>query len=58
MGNGERSITISVREYVQLLELKVRTEIFEDYVKRSRYSIDREACARHLGFELEEEEER
>lgn len=37
----ERNITITTEEYKKLLETSVRVSVFADYVKQSKYSIDR-----------------
>ena len=50
-------IAITTKEYKELIEAKVRIDVFSDFVISERYSIPREACARYLGFEVEEEEE-
>ena len=50
-------ITISVEEYKKLLECKVRSELFADYVNKEKYSIDRDTCASFLGFEIKEKED-
>ena len=49
--------TISTREYCSLLECKVRIEVFAEHVRKKQWSVDREECARFLGFELEEAKE-
>ena len=50
MSFGE--ITISIEEYKKLLKIWAATEAFISFVKASKYSPDREDCARFLGFEL------
>ena len=45
-------ITISVEEYKNLLECKVRSELFADFVNNEKYSIAREDCASYIGFDL------
>lgn len=50
----ERTITISMEEYKNLLEAVTRIDIFSHFVNESKYSIDREDCGRYLGFEVKE----
>ena len=50
-------ITIPVEEYKKLLECKVRSELFADFVNNEKYSIDRDTCASFLGFEIKEKED-
>ena len=50
-------VTISTTEYRNLLEAQARIEIFSQFVRRTRYSISKEECAYHLGFELENQDE-
>lgn len=50
-------ITIPVEEYKKLLTATIRIDIFSHFVNGSKYSIDREECGRHLGFEVKENEE-
>lgn len=50
-------ITISVEEYKKLLECKVRSELFADFVNNEKYSIDRETCASYIGFDLQEKKD-
>lgn len=49
-------ITISIEEYKKLVRLEVRVEEFANHVNREEWRIDRETCARMLGFELENKE--
>ena len=48
----EKMITIPVDEYKRLLDAHVRIVAFSDFVNHEKYHIDREDCARFLGFEL------
>lgn len=48
-------VTISTEEYRNLIKTCAEIEIFAGFVKRSKYSIDREDCAMFFGFELPEE---
>ena len=50
-------ITISVEEYKNLLECKVRSELFADFVNNEKYSIDRATCASYIGFDLKEKKD-
>ena len=50
-------ITISVEEYKNLLECKVRSELFADFVNKEKYGIDRETCASYIGFDLKEKKD-
>ena len=50
-------ITISVEEYKNLLECKVRSELFAHFVNNEKYSIDRETCASYIGFDLKEKKD-
>ena len=50
-------ITIPVEEYKNLLECKVRSELFADFVNNEKYSIDRETCASYIGFDLQEKKD-
>lgn len=50
-------ITISTKEYRELVESKVRIDVFSDFVNSQQYSISRGECARILGFELEDAKE-
>lgn len=52
----EGKIEIPVEEYKRLLETSVRVSIFEDYVKKSAYSIDRDVCGHYLGFEVKDDD--
>lgn len=45
-------ITISTKEYKELIESQVRVQIFSDFVRKSEYRIDREECASYLNFSL------
>ena len=54
---GENTIAITIEEYKQLLAATVRINVFADYVKREKYSIDREKCGQFLGFEVGKAEE-
>lgn len=47
-------VTISTAEYKELLEAQAGIKAFARYVNMVRYSIDREACAAILGFDLAE----
>lgn len=53
--NSVGQITISTEEYKNLIKVWAATEAFVCFVKSSKYSIDKEDCARFLGFELPEE---
>lgn len=50
-------IPISVKEYEELIETRVRVQIFADFVRKSEYRIDREECASYLNFSLGDEKE-
>lgn len=50
-------ITISLEEYKKMVELQVRANMFAEHVKACKYSIDKDDCARFLGFKLQEEED-
>ena len=50
-------ITISVEEYKNLLECKVRSELFADSVNKENYSIGRYDCASYIGFDLKEKKD-
>lgn len=50
-------ITITIKEYKELLKTRARVEVFEKYVKSQEFSISRTECAWFLGFELEESKE-
>ena len=50
-------MTISVEEYKNLLECKVRSELFADFVNNEKYSIDRASCASYIGFDLKEKKD-
>lgn len=50
-------ITISAKEYRQLVEAQVRIHVFSRYVNSKRYSVGREECAAFLDFELEDVQE-
>lgn len=49
-------VTISVEEYKNFLESSVRIKVFADYVKKEKYSIDRDVCGHYLGFEVKDED--
>lgn len=51
------TITISTEEYKNLVRMELRVEAFANYVNNETYRIDREMCAKMLGFELEAKEE-
>lgn len=51
------NVTITTEEYKNLLECSVRIKVFADYVKKEKYSIDRDVCGNYLGFEVKEEKE-
>lgn len=51
-----RNVTISSREYRKLIESWVRISVFADYVRSKMYCVEREECARFLGFSLERAE--
>lgn len=53
----EGTITISVKEYRDLVEAAVRIKVFENFVNGNKYSIERWECARFFGFELKEKED-
>ncbi len=53
----EGRIYIPAEEYKKLLEAFVRVEVFADFVNRSKYAIDREACGKFLGFEIKKQED-
>jgi len=48
----EEKITISAKEYRELLEASVRIKIFAGFVNGEKYSIDRKDCGKYLGFEV------
>lgn len=50
----EKTITIPVEEYKQLIETSVRVRLFANFVNDSKYSIAREDCGKFLGFEVVE----
>ena len=50
-------ITISVEEYKNLLECKLRSELFADFVNNEKYSLYRETCASYIGFDLKEKKD-
>ena len=50
-------ITISTKEYKELVEARTRIDIFSNYVNSQKYTVGRETCAVFLGFELEEIQE-
>lgn len=50
-------ITISVEEYKKLLECKLRSEFFADFVNNEKYCIDRKTCASYIGFDLKEKKD-
>ncbi len=50
-------ITISVKEYKELLETAVRVKVFEEFVNSEKYSISREECGKYLGFKVVKVEE-
>lgn len=50
-------ITISTKEYKELVEASVRISVFADFVRTSKYRIDKEECASFLGFLLEDEKD-
>lgn len=52
---SESQITISVEEYKELIRLQIRAELFEEFVKKQRFSIGRNECAEFFGFELLED---
>lgn len=45
-------IMVTVEEYKKLLEAEIRIKTFSDFVKKEKYSIDREVCGSYLGFEV------
>ena len=45
-------VTISTEEYKTLLEAQVRIKVFSEFVRKEKYSIEREKCASFLGFDL------
>ena len=47
-------ITISTKEYKELIEAQIRVAVFSDYVRASEFRINREDCARYLNFKLSE----
>lgn len=48
-------VTISLEEYKNLLECSIRIKVFADYVKKEKYSINRDVCGHYLGFEVKDE---
>lgn len=48
---------IGTYDIEHLLRLAGRVDAFADYVRGSRYPIERRNCAELLGFELEEKAE-
>lgn len=48
----EKTITIPVEEYKKLLAASVKIDIFSNFVKGSKYSIDREDCEKFFGFKV------
>lgn len=48
-------ITIPIEEYKKLIEVQMRVNIFAEHVKASDYRIEKEDCARFLGFQLQDE---
>lgn len=53
--NSVGQITISTEEYKALVKIWAATEAFVSFVKGSGRYIDKEDCARFLGFELPED---
>lgn len=51
------SITISMEEYKELIQTKVRIDVFAKYVNSAEYSIGRRTCSNFLGFDLNESKE-
>ena len=47
-------ITISTKEYKELIEAQIRITVFSNYVRASEFRINREDCARYLNFKLSE----
>lgn len=54
-------VTMPAEEFANLMraamclsEIKTKVALFEDFVKREKYSIRREECAHYFGFELPE----
>ena len=50
-------ITISTKEYRELVEASVRISVFADFVKAKKYGVKKEECASFLGFFLEDEKD-
>jgi hypothetical protein len=57
MNENGKEFIISVKEYKELLAAKVRIEVFAEHVNNSKFSIEREECARYLNFTLKKEVE-
>lgn len=55
MNFGEM-ITITKKEYMELLEIKAEKNAFAKYACKQSY-IDKETCAAFFGFEIENDEE-
>lgn len=53
----EKMITIPVEEYKKLLEGSVRIKIFADFVRTTKYSIEREKCGRIFEFNIDDKED-
>ena len=51
----EEKITITLKEYRELIELSIRAKVFAEYVKNSEYSISKKECAAFWGFEVQNE---
>lgn len=51
------TVTISTKEYKQLVEAQARINIFADYVNSEKYSVGKRECAVILGFELAPDQE-
>ena len=55
MIGNEKTIEIPVKEFLRLVKLEARVEIFAERVRESDYPIEREVCAKTLDFKLEED---
>ncbi len=53
----EKTITITLAEYKKLIEESVRIKIFSEFVRTTKYSIERVDCGAMLGFNVDEKED-